>query len=115
MFAHVPGLKIVVPSTPYDTKGLLKTAIRDQDPIIYFEHKGLHTIKGPAPEGEYFIHFGEADIRRSGSDVTIGAVAAVVRKAPDSADSHGRLGIHDMLTTLASRAGVLEPKYTKRF
>jgi pyruvate/2-oxoglutarate/acetoin dehydrogenase E1 component len=94
MFAHVPGLKVVVPSTPYDAKGLLKTAIRDQDPVMYFEHKGLYAVKGPVPEGEYLIPFGEAHVKRSGSDVTIVAVAAMVGKALDAADKLGNEGIH---------------------
>jgi len=94
IFAHVPGLKIVVPSTPHDAKGLLKTAIRDQDPVMYFEHKGLYTLKGPVPEGEYLIPFGEAAVKRSGADVTIVAVAAMVHKALDAANRLESEGVH---------------------
>ncbi len=81
IFAHVPGLKVIVPSTPYDAKGLLISAIKDEDPIMFFEHKMLYPIKGPVPEEEYVIPFGEADIKRSGKDVTIVATSYMVVKA----------------------------------
>lgn len=71
IFCHIPGLKIVVPSTPYDAKGLLKTAIRDNNPVIFFEQKLLYRKKGPVPEEEYLIPFGQADVKREGSDLTI--------------------------------------------
>jgi len=70
-FTHVPGLKVVMPSTPYDSKGLLKTAIRDDNPVIFIEHKALYNFKGKVPEGEYLIPFGKADIKRKGENVTI--------------------------------------------
>lgn len=71
IFCHIPGLKIVVPSTPYDAKGLLKTAIRDNNPVIFFEQKLLYRKKGPVPEEEYLVPFGQADVKREGSDLTI--------------------------------------------
>lgn len=71
LFIHIPGLKVVLPSTPYDAKGLLKTAIRDDDPVIFLIHKRLRAVKGPVPEEEYLIPFGKADVKREGSDVTI--------------------------------------------
>jgi pyruvate dehydrogenase E1 component beta subunit len=71
LFAHVPGLKIVMPGTPYDAKGLLKTAIREDDPIIFLEHKFCYAMKGEVPEEEYLIPLGKADVKRSGRDVTI--------------------------------------------
>jgi 2-oxoisovalerate dehydrogenase E1 component beta subunit len=72
MFTGVPGLKIVAPSTPYDAKGLLKTAIRDDDPVLFFEHKKCYRlIKGEVPEGDYTIPFGKADVKRDGSDITV--------------------------------------------
>jgi len=70
-FCHVPGLKVVVPSTPYDAKGLLTTAIRDDNPVLFFEQKLLYRKKGPVPEGEYTLSLGKADIKRKGKDMTI--------------------------------------------
>jgi pyruvate/2-oxoglutarate/acetoin dehydrogenase E1 component len=81
IFAHVPGLKVVIPSTPQDAKGLLTTAIRDEDPVMFFEHKLLYPIKGPVPEGEHLTPFGQADVKRNGKDVTIVATAMMVHKA----------------------------------
>jgi pyruvate/2-oxoglutarate/acetoin dehydrogenase E1 component len=86
LFAHSPGLKIVVPSTPADAKGLLKTAIRDQDPVIFFEHKGLYATKGQVPVEEYTIPFGVADVKRKGKDVTIVAISAMVHRALEAAE-----------------------------
>ncbi len=71
MYCHVPGLKVVVPSTPYDAKGLLKTAIRDDNPVIFLEQKKLYSVKGAVPEEEYTIPLGKADVKREGSDVTL--------------------------------------------
>ena len=85
IFAHVPGLKVVVPSMPYDAKGLLTTAIRGDDPVMFFEHKVLYPFKGPVPEGEYLIPFGQADVKRTGKDVTIVATAMMVHKALEAA------------------------------
>ncbi len=68
---HVPGLKVVAPGTPYDAKGLLKTAIRDDNPVVFFEQKLLYRTKGMVPEGEYIVPLGEADVKRAGSDVSI--------------------------------------------
>src|SRR6185503_15585720 len=70
-FAHVPGLKVVTPSTPADAKGLLKTAIRDDNPVVFLEHKTLYFTKGPVPAGDHVIPLGVADVKRSGSDVTV--------------------------------------------
>ncbi len=79
MFMNVPGLKIILPSTPYDVKGLLKTAIRDDNPVISFEHMALGGLKGEVPEEEYTIPFGKADIKRKGSDVTVVALSKMVQ------------------------------------
>jgi len=84
--AHVPGLKVVLPSTPMDTKGLMKTAIRDDSPVIFFEDKMDFQVKGPVPEGDYLIPFGVADVKRSGTDVTIVATSSMVRVALAAAD-----------------------------
>jgi pyruvate dehydrogenase E1 component beta subunit len=70
-FVHTPGLKVVVPSEPADVKGLIKSAIRDDDPVIFFQHKKLFAQKGPVREGEYLIPLGKGDIKRSGRDITI--------------------------------------------
>lgn len=84
-FAHIPGLKVCVPSTPYDAKGLLKTAIRDDNPVIFLEHKLLYFIKGPVPEGDYTIPLGVADVKREGSDVTVVGLQVLVNYALEAA------------------------------
>ncbi|MBI5284190.1 MAG: alpha-ketoacid dehydrogenase subunit beta [Chloroflexi bacterium] len=78
---HTPGLKLAVPSTPYDAKGLLKTAIRDNNPVVFFFHKRLLGLRGEVPEEEYTIPFGRADIKREGKDVTVVATSAMVHLA----------------------------------
>ncbi len=70
-YAHIPGLKVVMPSTPYDAKGLIKSAIRDDNPVFFIEHKALYTLKGEVPEEEYTIELGKADVKKEGKDVTI--------------------------------------------
>ena len=92
-FMHVPGLKIVMPSTPYDAKGLLKTAIRDDNPVMFFEHKLLYPIEGSVPEEEYTIPFGVADVKREGEDVTIVATLYMVQKALAAAEELDGQGI----------------------
>jgi acetoin:2,6-dichlorophenolindophenol oxidoreductase subunit beta len=85
LFTHVPGLKVAVPATPYDAKGLLIQAIRDDDPVIFFEHKLLYTLEGDVPEEPYAIPFGEASIVREGSDVSIVALGRMVLLAEQAA------------------------------
>ncbi len=80
-FVHVPGLKVIVPSTPYDAKGMLKAAINDPDPVVCVEHKFMYPMKGDVPEEEYTIPLGVADIKREGSDVTVIATSYMVHKA----------------------------------
>jgi len=80
-FVHIPGLKVAMPSTSYDAKGLFKTAIRNDDPVIFIDHKLLFPIKGPVPEEEYLIPFGKADVKRKGKDITIVATSFMVHKA----------------------------------
>ncbi len=87
VFAHMPGLKAVVPSTPYDAKGLLATAIRDDDLVVFFEHKLLYDMEGEVPEGEYVIPFGKADIKREGKDVTIVTLGRMVHMALEAAET----------------------------
>jgi len=92
-YYHTPGLKVVMPSTPYDAKGLLKTAIRDDEPVIFIEHKRLYMKKGPVPEGEYTIEFGRGDIKRSGRDITIIAWSNMVGRALTAAAKLAEKGI----------------------
>jgi pyruvate/2-oxoglutarate/acetoin dehydrogenase E1 component len=91
--AHVPGLKVVLPSTPADAKGLLKTAIRDNNPVVFIEDKMDYTVKGEVPDGEILIPFGLADIKRAGEDVTIVATSSMVRVALAAAELLEREGI----------------------
>jgi 2-oxoisovalerate dehydrogenase E1 component len=81
MYAHFPGLRVVVPATPYDAKGLLRTALRSDDPVIFLEHKSLLSTKGPVPEGDYCIPFGRASVVRPGSDATVVALGFMVHQA----------------------------------
>jgi pyruvate dehydrogenase E1 component beta subunit len=92
-FMHVPGLMIAVPSTPYDAKGLLKTAIRGEDPVLFLEHKRLYRTEGEVPEGEYTIPFGKADIKRPGRDITIVAVQLMVLRSLEAAEQLEKKGI----------------------
>src|SRR4051794_3326928 len=93
IFTHIPGLKVVVPSNPYDAKGLLIQAIRDDDPVIFLEHKALYTIEGDVPEEAYAIPFAEANIVREGSDVTIVALGRMVHLAEQAAQELAADGI----------------------
>ena len=80
-FMHVPGLQVVVPSTPRDAKGLFKTAVRSPDPVLFFEYKRIYTAEGEVPDGECLIPFGEAEVKREGEDATVVAVGPMVGKA----------------------------------
>jgi pyruvate/2-oxoglutarate/acetoin dehydrogenase E1 component len=80
-FAHIPGLKVVMPATPYDMKGILKSAIRDDNPVIVVENKALHALKGEIPEEEYLVPIGKADIKKPGRDVTVVATSRMVHEA----------------------------------
>jgi pyruvate/2-oxoglutarate/acetoin dehydrogenase E1 component len=93
IFTHLPGLKVAVPSNPYDAKGLLIAAIRDDDPVIFFEHKVLYTMEGDVPEEPYAIPFGEAEIVRDGGDVTVVALGRMVAFAQDAAEQLASDGI----------------------
>lgn len=93
LFTSIPGLKVAVPSTPYDAKGLLLAAIRDNDPVIFFEDKTLYNIKGEVPEDYYTIPLGKADTKREGSDITIVAVGKQVQTALEAADRLAKDGI----------------------
>src|SRR6266446_2010706 len=100
-FCHIPGLKVAMPSTPYDAKGLLKTAIRDDNPVVFFEDKMMYKLKGPVPAEEYTIPFGVADVKRVGSDITIVATSSMVQVA---------LGAARLLEEQDISAEVIDPR-----
>ena len=93
MFTHVPGLKVVVPSNPYDAKGLLIQSIRDNDPVIFLEHKALYTMEGDVPAESYIVPFGEAAVVQEGDDVTIVAFGRMVNYAKEAAASLRKKGV----------------------
>jgi pyruvate/2-oxoglutarate/acetoin dehydrogenase E1 component len=101
--SHIPGLKVVLPSTPYDAKGLLKTAIRDDNPVVFFEDKLMYQLKGLVPESEYTIPFGVADIKRAGEDITLVATSSMVQAALTAAEQLAEIGIS---------AEVIDPRTT---
>jgi pyruvate/2-oxoglutarate/acetoin dehydrogenase E1 component len=100
-FSHVPGLKVVMPSTPYDAKGLLKSAIRDENPVVFFEDKMMYKLKGPVPAEDYTIPFGIADIKREGDDITLVATSSMVQVALEAAA---------LLETVGISAEVIDPR-----
>lgn len=85
IFYHIPGLKVVMPATPYDAKGLLKAAVRDDDPVIFIEHKLLYMTKGEVPETEYIVPLGQADIKRAGDDITLITYSLMALKCLEAA------------------------------
>jgi pyruvate dehydrogenase E1 component beta subunit len=91
--SHIPGLKVAMPATPYDAKGLMKAAIRDDNPVVFFEDKLAYAVRGPVPEEEYVIPLGVADVKRAGSDVTIVATSSMVYVALEAADLLAAEGI----------------------
>ncbi|MBT9291578.1 alpha-ketoacid dehydrogenase subunit beta [Prosthecodimorpha staleyi] len=103
LFTHIPGLKVVVPSSPYDAKGLLIQAIRDDDPVIFLEHKAMYDDMGEVPDGAYVVPFGEAGVLRDGGDVTIVAYGRMVGRAMEAAARLARDGIE---------ATVVDPRTT---
>lgn len=102
MFAHIPGIKVVIPSTPYDAKGLLKTAIRDDNPVVFIEHKLLYATRGPVPEDDYTIPLGVADVKRQGSDVTIVSYSRTMLLALAAAERLAQEGIEAEVIDLRS-------------
>ena len=102
-FSHIPGLKVALPSTPYDAKGLMKQAIRDDNPVIIFENKMMYGLKGPVPEEEYTIPFGVADIKRVGTDITLVATSGMVQVA---------LGAAKLLAEVGISAEIVDPRTT---
>ncbi len=102
--SHIPGLKVAIPSTPYDAKGLLKTAIRDDNPVVFFEDKISYAkVRGPVPSGDYTIPFGVADIKREGRDITLVGTSSMVQVA---------LGAAAMLEEIGVSAEVVDPRTT---
>src|SRR3989454_8142294 len=101
--SHIPGLKVAVPSTPYDAKGLLKTAIRDENPVVFFEDKMMYKLKGPVPEEEYTIPLGVAEVKREGDDITIVATSSMVQVG---------LGAATLLEKEGISAEVIDPRTT---
>jgi pyruvate dehydrogenase E1 component beta subunit len=102
-FSHIPGLKVVVPSTPYDAKGLMKAAIRDDNPVAFFEDKMMYQTKGHVPAEEYVIPLGQADIKREGTDISLVATSSMVYVALEAADKLAEIGIE---------AEVVDPRTT---
>jgi pyruvate dehydrogenase E1 component beta subunit len=93
-YAHVPGLKVLTPSNPADAKGLLKAAIRDNDPVVFLESEKMYGDKGEVPDGEYIIPIGKADVVRKGDDVTIVSFGKIMKVALEAADQLAKEGIH---------------------
>jgi pyruvate dehydrogenase E1 component beta subunit len=102
IFAFVPGLKVVLPATPYDAKGLLKSAIRDNNPVIFFEHKAMYELKGPVPREEYTVPLGLADVKRPGKDVTLVTYSYMVTKSLAAAEQLAAEGIDVEVVDLRS-------------
>jgi pyruvate dehydrogenase E1 component beta subunit len=114
LFMHCPGLRVIIPSVPADAKGLLKSAIRSDDPVLFLEHEGLYAVKGEVPDGEHTIPLGVADVKRQGQDVTLLAVSRMVYVCLEAAEQLAQEGIEaevvdlralnplDMPTVLAS-------------
>lgn len=102
-FSHIPGLKVILPSTPYDAKGLLKTAIRDENPVVFFEDKMMYKLKGRVPDEDYTIPFGVADVKCEGDDITLVATSSMVQIA---------LGAASLLEKEGISAEVVDPRTT---
>lgn len=92
-FVSIPGIKVIMPSCPSDAKGLLKSAIRDDNPIVFIEHKNLYFMTGDIPEGDYLIPIGKADIKRKGKDITIIAISMMVERSLEAAERLEKMGI----------------------
>jgi pyruvate dehydrogenase E1 component beta subunit len=102
--SHIPGLKVIVPSTPYDAKGLFKAAVRDDNPVVIFEHKiSYRKVKGPVPDEDYVLPLGVADVKRQGTDITLIALSSMVQTA---------LGAAKMLEDIGVNAEVVDPRTT---
>ena len=100
LYAHFPGLRVVVPSQPDDAKGLVKTALNALDPVLFLEHREILTVKGPVPEGEHFVEFGRARVLREGRDATVVALAFMVHKALAAAEQQLRQSLAGALVRI---------------
>jgi acetoin:2,6-dichlorophenolindophenol oxidoreductase subunit beta len=103
-FAHVPGLKVVMPATAADAKGLLRAAVRDDNPVVFIEHRGLYWTRGQVPEGDHIVKIGKAAVVRQGNDVTIVALGKMVQTAAEAADELAAAGISAEVVDLRSIA-----------
>lgn len=92
-FMHIPGIKVVMPATPYDAKGLLKSAIREDNPVLFIEHKNMYNMKGEVPDGEYLIPIGKADVKRHGNDITVVGHSLMVHRCLEAAGQLAGEGI----------------------
>ena len=108
-YANTPGLKVIVPSNPYDAKGLLKAAIRDDDPVIFMESEQMYADKGEVPEGEYIVPIGVADIKREGTDVTVVSFGKIIKEAYKAADILEKEKIRLSATSLIIKADSKTP------
>ncbi len=102
IYAHIPGLKVIAPATPYDAKGLLKTAIRDDNPVLFLEGELMYAWKGEVPENEYLIPFGQADVKREGKDITLVTYSKPLKIVQDAAAELETLGIDAEIVDLRS-------------
>ncbi len=102
LFLHCPGLRVIIPSVPADAKGLLKSAIRSDDPVMFLEHEGLYGVKGEVPEGEYTIPLGVADVKRAGGDVTLVTLSRMVYVCQEAAERLAAEGIEAEIVDLRS-------------
>lgn len=112
MFAHIPGLKVTFAGTPYDAKGMLKSAIRDDDPVIFIEHANIYGVKGEVPEAEYLVPLGKSDVKRSGSDVTIVTYGRMLQTSFEAADTLAKDGVEAEIVDLRTlRPLDMDPVY----
>lgn len=102
LYLHLPGLRVVAPSNPADAKGLLKTAIRSDDPVLYLEHKAMYTVKGEVPEGEHLVPLGKAALSREGRDVTVISYSLTLQKSLKAADALAQEGVEVEVIDLRS-------------
>ena len=114
LWMHFPGIYVVMPATPYDAKGLLKAAIRDDNPVMFIEHKMLYKEKGPVPEEDYIIPLGVADVKREGKDVTIVTYSRMVLRALEAAETAGQ-GRHQRRGDRPAHPQAAGPGYDRRF
>ena len=112
MFAHVPGLKVTFAGTPYDAKGMLKAAVRDEDPVIFLEHTAIYGVKGEVPEGEYLVPLGKSDVKRTGRDLTVVTYGRMLQTSLEAAEMLAKDGVEVEIVDLRTlRPLDMEPAY----